>query len=420
MAAETLDFQGEPLQGLQIMGMLESRNLDFETVILTSVNEGILPSGKSNNSFIPYDVKKAYGLPTHKEKDAVYTYHFYRLLQRAKRVYIIYNTASDVLQGGEKSRLIHQLLTDKPMATTITHSIASPKVQPTLKSLISVSKNSDLIARIAALATNGFSPTSLSTYIRNPIDFYTKYILRIADASVVEERIAPNTFGSVIHDTLEELYLPFIGSTLSEKKLQETYSQIKPTVTKHFSALYMETSALQGKNLIAFEVVARYVENFIRSEITLVKNHEIKILGLEQSMQLTLAIPELPFPVVLKGKIDRVDELDGVIRVIDYKTGAVAPQDVSIKDWADLITNYDKSKAFQLLCYSLLFQDHTPKPEFTAGIISFKSLSKGLFPFKEGRNSLITEDMRTSFFTLLKQLILEICNPNLPFIEKEV
>ncbi|UWX54837.1 hypothetical protein NYZ99_19090 [Maribacter litopenaei] len=97
ISSETLDFQGDPLEGLQIMGMLESRNLDFETVILTSVNEGILPSGKSNNSFIPFDLKNEFGLPTYKEKDAVYTYHFYRLLQRAKNIYLIYNTEPDVL-----------------------------------------------------------------------------------------------------------------------------------------------------------------------------------------------------------------------------------------------------------------------------------------------------------------------------------
>jgi len=112
LSSESVDFQGDPLEGLQIMGMLESRNLDFETVIITSVNEGILPSGKSNNSFIPFDLKKALGLPTYKEKDAVYTYHFYRLLQRAKNIHIIYNTEPDVLEGRERSRLISQLLTD--------------------------------------------------------------------------------------------------------------------------------------------------------------------------------------------------------------------------------------------------------------------------------------------------------------------
>ncbi len=144
LSKETLDFQGDPLEGLQIMGMLESRNLDFETVVLTSVNEGILPSGKSNNSFIPFDLKIAHGLPTYKEKDAVYTYHFYRLLQRAKNIYLLYNTEPDVLEGGEKSRLITQLLTEENR-DPIVEKIASPKLQPVVTTLESITKSDTLL-----------------------------------------------------------------------------------------------------------------------------------------------------------------------------------------------------------------------------------------------------------------------------------
>ena len=139
LSSETLDFQGNPIEGIQIMGMLESRLLDFETIIITSVNEGVLPSGKSNNSFIPFDLKLKNGLPTYKEKDAVYTYHFYRLLQRAKNVYIIYNTEPDALEGGERSRLITQLLTDENRADIIEY-IATPTIQPITKTLEIVEK----------------------------------------------------------------------------------------------------------------------------------------------------------------------------------------------------------------------------------------------------------------------------------------
>src|SRR5690606_30428137 len=126
---QTVDFKGEPVQGLQIMGMLESRNLDFETVIISSVNEGILPAGKTHNSFIPMDLKVAFGLPTFKEKDAIYTYHFYRLLQRAKNVYILYNTEPDSLEGGEKSRLIHQLCMLPEANHSIVEKIATAEIK---------------------------------------------------------------------------------------------------------------------------------------------------------------------------------------------------------------------------------------------------------------------------------------------------
>src|SRR5690606_33055874 len=170
LSSETLDFKGEPLQGLQIMGMLESRVLDFETVIISSVNEGILPAGKSTNSFIPFDVKLENGLPTYKEKDAVYTYHFYRLLQRAKNVYIIYNTEPDVLNGGEKSRFITQL--DIENIHQIQHNTVTPKV-PSITNAPKVIKKTDtILTRIKEIADKGFSPSSLTNYIRNPIDFY--------------------------------------------------------------------------------------------------------------------------------------------------------------------------------------------------------------------------------------------------------
>ncbi|MGB6151990.1 MAG: PD-(D/E)XK nuclease family protein, partial [Pricia sp.] len=273
LSSETLDFQGEPLEGLQVMGMLESRNLDFETVIITSVNEGILPSGKSNNSFIPFDLKIFSGLPTYKEKDAVYTYHFYRLLQRAKNVYILYSTEpDDGLGGGERSRLINQLLTDENKISDITETYASACISPTLKSLEQIKKDAALLDRIAEHAANGFSPTSLSNYIRNPIDFYKRNLLGINDVMEVEETVAANTFGTIVHDTLEDLYRPFIGKILTEEHLSAANSKIDSLVNHHFSKSYGDGDISRGKNLIALHVARRYIENFIALEMEEVKN----------------------------------------------------------------------------------------------------------------------------------------------------
>ncbi|MGB5820824.1 MAG: PD-(D/E)XK nuclease family protein [Saonia sp.] len=420
LSSETLDFKGEPLKGLQIMGMLESRNLDFETVILTSVNEGILPSGKSNNSFIPFDIKLAYKLPTYKEKDAVYTYHFYRLLQRAKNIYIIYNTEPDVLEGGEKSRLINQLLTDENKLGDITQIIAAPKIKPTVKTWETIDKDTHLIQSIKNLAGNGFSPTSLTNYIRNPIDFYKKNILRIDDIPEVEETVAANTFGTIIHDTLEELYQPLVGNYLTSEKLKSLKINLRSIVKKHFVKSYSDGDISRGKNLIAFEVVIGYLENFINLEIEDAKKHQIKILGLEESLKIELDIPELHFPVVLKGKLDRIDEKDGVKRIIDYKTGTVRPPQVKVTDWQEIITDYDKSKAFQLLCYALLHDYKEPITSVKAGIISFKNLNKGLFEFTNNNHGFVDPSTLSDFKEILKGLILEICDPGTPFKEKEV
>ncbi|KQC30740.1 PD-(D/E)XK nuclease family protein [Flagellimonas eckloniae] len=416
---ETLDFIGEPLSGLQVMGMLESRNLDFDTVILTSVNEGILPSGKSGNSFIPFDVKRDYGLPTYKEKDAIYTYHFYRLIQRAKNVYLIYNTEPDVLEGGEKSRLINQLLTDSAINKYITHTIATPKVKITPEQLSEITKGSKLLQDIQDFAKNGFSPTSLTNYIRNPIEFYKRNILQINNLNEVEETIAANTFGTIVHDSLEQLYLPLVGAILTIDNVSVLAKKIPKVVKGNFYNHLPGINLTKGKYLLVFNVIIKYLENFVALELKQLKKHQIKVLELEKKHTMQLRIEELDFPIQLKGTIDRVDEVDGIIRIVDYKTGRVEPRNVKLKDWETLITDYDKSKAFQLLCYALLYSQKHPVNNLTAGIYSFKNLKQRFLPFSVN-DEIITNDTLKTFESYLEQLILDICNPTKPFVEKRV
>ena len=427
LSSETVNFQGEPMDGLQVMGMLESRNLDFETVIITSVNEGILPSGKSNNSFIPFDVKRDFDLPTYKEKDAVYTYHFYRLLQRAKNVFILYNTEPDVLEGGEKSRFISQLLLTTDDLKDIKHTIAAPKIYPESGVPQRIAKDQQLLDTLRTVISHGLSPTSLTNYIRNPIAFYKKAVLNIEEAIEVEETVAAATFGTVVHDALEELYHPFIGSTLSSEKLKAIIPGIETVVKKHFTEKYSSGAHLTGKNLIALKVIGRYIERFIAMEIEDARDHNIKIIGLEEKLKVELHIPEIDVPVLLKGTIDRVDEKDGILRIIDYKTGTVKPSQVEVVDWDEIITDYEYSKAFQLLCYALMYTRKNPEKTLEAGIISFKNLGAGLLPFatkeKKGsriKNKLITRETLSLFQEQLYKLINEICRQDIPFTEKAV
>ena len=265
LSSETLDFQGEPLQGLQVMGMLESRVLDFETLIISSVNEGVLPSGKTNNSFIPFDVKLENKLPTYKEKDAVYTYHFYRLLQRAKNIHILYNTEADVLTGGEKSRFITQL--ELEGIHTIKHQIIAPNVPIIEPQLNTVNKNYQLLEQLKEVAKKGFSPSSITSYIRNPIDFYYQKILKISEHNDVEETVAANTLGTVVHNTLEDFYEPLTNSFLTVEIITNLKTKIEEKVTYHFQKEYKEGDITKGKNLIIFEIAKRYVSNFLDLEI---------------------------------------------------------------------------------------------------------------------------------------------------------
>ena len=425
LSSATLDFQGEPLQGLQVMGMLESRVLDFETVIIASVNEGVLPSGKTNNSFIPFDVKIENQLPTYKEKDAVYTYHFYRLLQRAKNVYILYNTEADVLTGGEKSRFITQLELEGDHI--IHHQIVTPKVEACFTQLLEIEKTEAIQDKLKAVAERGFSPSSLTNYMRNPIDFYYQKVLGIKEQEDVEESVAFNTLGTVVHNTLEDLYKPFIGQFLTVEDLEKQKKKITERVTHHFEEEYKEGDINTGKNLIIFEIAKRYVLNFIHLEIADVKQgNEVKIVSLEANNRTPITIPELDFTVNLTGKVDRVDIYNGVTRIIDYKTGKVLSNQVEISNWEDLTTDYKKySKSFQVLMYAyMMMKENKVKFPCEAGIISFKNLSAGFLKFavKEGRakNQLITEETMQHFEIELKKIIVDICNPETNFIEKEV
>lgn len=426
LSTQTLDFKGEPLEGLQIMGMLESRVLDFETIIISSVNEGILPSGKSNNSFIPYDVKLENNLPTYKEKDAVYTYHFYRLLQRAKRIFIIYNTEIDPLKGGEKSRFITQL--DLEGIHKIKHTIAVPNIalDTNIKETV-ITKNDDVINQLKKYAAKGLSPSALTSYIRNPIDFYFQKVLKIKEYDDVEETVAANTLGTVIHNTLEDFYKPFEGRLITWEQISEMKPKIAVTVTKHFKDLFKEGDITKGKNLIVFEIAKRYIFNFLELEIADLKaGNTLEILAVELDNTVEIQIPELDFPVRITGKVDRIDKRNGITRVIDYKSGNVDSSKVQITNWEDLTTDYDKySKSFQVLTYAYLMHSKNPFTEpVEAGIISFKNLNGGFLKFAKketGSNQkieVINHETLEEYQTQLKQLILEIFNLEIPFTEK--
>ncbi len=428
---QTLDFQGKPFQGLQLMGMLESRVLDFETVILTSVDEGTLPAGKSNNSFIPYELKKAYNLPTYKEKDAVYTYHFYHLLQRAKKVYLLHNSDTDSQMGGEKSRFLIQLEIEKPAFHNIKNSVVVPDVPIIDNRLQSVQKTPEILEKLKTLAEKGFSPSSLTTYIRNPLDFYIQYVLGIRDKEEVEETVAHNTLGTVVHETLEAFYKPLEGKHLSIELLEEFIRKTPEEVIKKFKANYSEVPLSTGKNLLIFEVVKRYVTNFLKTELEELRfGKKIEIREIETNLKTPLVIKELDFPVNIRGNVDRVDVTDGILRIIDYKTGKVLQNQLEITDWDLLTSDYDHyAKPFQVLMYAtMLLQDKNPGLAVEAGVISFKNLKAGFLKFAEkdkpGRGAIkktaLDEVILEKFKEQLEKLILEICDPEIAFNEKEI
>ena len=418
-----VSFEGEPLNGLQIMGVLESRVLDFETVIITSMNEGKFPAGKSMNSFIPYDVKRELGLPTFKEKDAIYTYHFYHLLQRAKNIFLIYNTESEGLDAGEKSRFITQLEVEKQPQHTLTNEIYNAVLPETAYQPIVVPKSETVMIRLKEIAEKGFSPSALTSYMRNPIDFYFQKILRISEVEEVEENIALNTLGTIIHETLEALYTPYIGKVLSENDIARCFELLDAEVLKQFKLIYKEGEIKKGRNLLAFEVAKRNVSNFLKVELESIKKGEaIKILHLEKACERILDHPSLTFPIKIAGKVDRIEERNGIIRIIDYKTGKVEKTNVTLKSWKGLTDEIKNDKIIQILAYAFMYEKEANGKQMEAGIISFKNLKSGFLPFsfKEGKeeNAIIGEEILSNYLEQMVLLLNEILDETKPFEEK--
>lgn len=416
ISSETIDLKGDPEKGLQIMGVLESRVLDFERVIMTSVNEGVLPSGKSQNSYIPYDLKRHYNLPTYIEKDAIYAYHFYHLLHRAQHIDILYTTQAEGIGSAEPSRFIRQIIQEKIHSVkqyTVTPSIL--KKEPREKS---IQKTDAIIHQIKSLLQGGISPSALTTYLRNPIVFYERYILKVNQSDEVEETVAANTMGTIVHNTLETLYKPYIHKQLTEAIIDDLLKKITVEVKNQFSITYGLSHISEGKNRIIYEIICRYVQNYLKQEKNSIKKGDIIIIkGLETDLK---QIP-LATNIHLRGKVDLVEQRNGNLNIIDYKTGKVTQKDLNLSEWNHLLLPEGKfEKAFQVLMYAYMMHKKEPLSfPVSVGVISFKNLQSGFLPFKFNKDSQITENTLLEFESILKQVIEEILDPEIPFSVNE-
>jgi len=423
---ERLKFNSESFSKIQIMGLLESRVLDFETVIISSVNEGVLPSGNTENSFIPFDVKIDNNIPTYKEQDAIYSYHFYRLIQRAKNVHLIYNTEVDALKGGEKSRFIRQI--EFEGIHKINQIIINSYTPKNEENLIEISKTNEIINDLKNLAKKGFSVSSILSYIREPLTFYYKKILKIPDELRVEETIESNTLGTVIHESLKEIYKPLINKFITVEYLKPQLKKLDKIVKNQFKIIYNNGQFKSGKNLIILEVAIKYISDFIKIEIESISSGDrIQIIGIEEDFNVKFQSEKFKDEINLKGQIDRIDNFNGKLRIIDYKTGKkIEKKELNLSNWENLEMDYDKIKNwFQLLFYAYAYNmTNNQNLPTEVGIISFKNLKSGLLKFNFGtrfdNKSIINDDILKNYKILLENILTEIMDSNMSFIEKKL
>jgi len=412
---QKLSFKGSKTTGLQVMGMLETRLLDFETIIMTSVNEGILPSGKSENSYITYGLKRDYGLPTHLEKDAVYAYHFFRLLQKAKKCFLIYDNDQSGFNKGDKSRFITYLEVFNTSKYNLTTSpfILNTSLKKSRK--IEIEKDQNTLLKLKKLAEKGFSPTALSSYISNPINFYKRYILNVEEEESIENVINSRDYGTIIHNTLENLY-PVSGN-LNVSLLKSYIKIYKKELKKEIKTKFSFEDFKTGQNRIKLEIANTSIKRFLEIEQNDLSRNSIEIVGLEKEISAEILIQNVT--VKLRGKIDRIDKRNDTLRIIDLKTGFVNRSDLKFDEFDDIVDDEEKAKAFQTLFYAYLYFKNYNISNIQAGVISFKNLSDWFMPVRHHKNGNINDEFLISFEEKLINLIEEILDPDIPFTEKE-
>jgi len=418
-----IPFTGEPLEGLQIMGMLETQTLDFPYLFILSVNEGHLPPGKTHQSFIPFDVRREIGLPTYKDRDALAAYHFYRLLKNAQHTTLFYTTEVKGVEKSEKSRFIDQILieyAEKNKNARINHQIIDFSFEPQDIKKISIKKSEKIIEMVSQ---KSYSTSSLLNYLSCSLRFYFTYILKLKEEEEVYESPDYRLIGHIIHKTLHQLYQPYCGknSPISFKDIENIKKRIEPELTRSFKKELEAGDIHTGRNRIAFEVMKKFLENFFEKEKQTIG---FKILMLEQKIEevdLGFFLDGTEHHVRLEGTIDRLDVIgDNVYRIIDYKTGRIDSLNLKSMDQLSGSEAVNRKEAFQLFFYwYLLKHSHPYEGEYRLGIYPFKKMYDELTFVKIDKSDMIDEALLENFEEILKKIFQELFDKNIPFVQTE-
>lgn len=428
-----IPFSGEPLQGLQLMGMLETRNLDFKNVYILSLNEGSLPSGGSKGSYIPYNIRRAYTLPTLQHQDAMYAYLFYRVIQRAENVSIFYNTETDILGQGEMSRYLQQLMFEsgkKFQHHALHNTLGVSEVKP-----IVIKKDKAVLEALEKLSEqneyrkfSGLSPSALNAYIECRLRFYFRHVAKIKEADEIEEDMDARVLGNFVHNVMEAFYQKLVEQKGSknievqdlEKKEKQIQTLLDQEVIKTYNLDPNETVVYEGQLILVSEVVKRFIDKILEHDK---KHAPFALEGVEQNMEYTFSISAPAGSVLLGGKIDRVDRKEDVLRIVDYKTGRDKLDFKSVESLYARTGERNKA-AFQTLLYAWLYTKtrDTSGMRVIPGLLNSTNLfdEEAEFGLKMGKENL--RDVRVvlpEFEARLRELLEELFNPDTVFDQTE-
>ncbi len=366
-----IPFSGEPLSGIQVMGVLETRVLDFDRIIILSMNEGSFPKTSTGASFIPHHLRLGFNLPTLEHQDAIFAYYFYRLLHRAQEIFLVYNNKTEGLNTGEKSRYIHQLMYDPVFDIrefSAGFDLRSMKIPP-----IQISKTGAIMDELLNYTTfpeneRYFSPSALNSLIDCTLRFYFRYIAGLEEPDELREEVDPALFGTILHESIRKVYRDLknpVQKTDIESVLKDS-NALRQAINEAFAEVWYKNLGSdgepEGRNLVIREIIFAYLQKIMERDQEYCPVH-IHSLEIPYYMELTFGSSGHNHTVKIGGKIDRIDESAGIYRVLDYKTGK---GDMTFESIEDLFEGENKDRnraAFQTFLYAKVFRSHLGKKE---------------------------------------------------------
>ena len=440
LSATNIPFHGEPAIGMQVMGVLETRNLDFRHLVLLSVNEGQLPKSGGDSSFIPYNLRKAFGMTTIEHKIAVYAYYFYRLLQRAERITLMYNTSSDGLNRGEWSRFMLQFLIEWPHP--ITRQFLEAGQSPQGTSSITVEKTPDVMRQMQSLfdvranPKAKFSPSALNYYLDCPLKFYYRYVAGLSAPDEVSAEIDSATFGSIFHYAAEHIYkdLTTHGKVINKEALETLLRnevKLQDYVDTAFKKLFFnvpqnEKPEYNGVQLINSAVIARYLKQLLQNDLRYAPFTFIAS-EMEVDEPIDIQTPKGVIKSRIGGIIDRMDSKDGTLRIVDYKTGG----DADTPPHVESLFIPDKKRSnyvFQTFLYAAIMCRKQPTMKIAPALLyihraATETYSPVIQMGESRKPKEAVEDFskyEKEYRERLQRLLEEIFNPEKSFTQTEI
>ena len=421
-------FNSDPMKGLQIQGVLETRLLDYKNIIMLSVNNDIIPKAENFSSFLTYNIYSACKMPSIFEKDAVFAYHFYRLLERSENIYLIYNAAENGLASSEPSRYITQIINELPRYSKNIHIsneiYGDTSLSSTKTTNIKITKNNFIVSLIHNyLTNNNLSISAINSYLNCPLQFYYRYILKVND-NVNDGTINNAMLGTLVHYSLKFLYSDYLNIQLSESIIHDIKGNINTAINLSFKSQNINHDS--GKNLLLYKIIEQYIQRQINTDLYNIKNHHnLIIIDIEKEYRTSLNVSDISNDeqiksVQLKGIIDRIELIDKNIRIMDYKTGSISylknENDIDLDKIMLKPAEYDNPKIIQLLYYALIVLEND----------KYRSLKSGLYAMRysgsnsdNGSEKTISHNLDLTYLEkfkgFIKNVICEILNVDKPF-----